>query len=257
MSFLAGALGVIFGFLIIAVIVGIVIFIVYKKVTNTITETIGKENFNEIKNVAKNVKNLKDEEYTREKNVSGMTKLLEPEILRDFPEFNKDLLFSTVEREIRKIFNSLESKSIESLQNDTESLIILPKVKEQIEDMKTSNTQVKYDDVVFHRHAIKKYLKSKGIATVETSSTLEYYYYNSNIKENSNLKKQTRYTCEFIYIYDETKFDDKQNVFSISCPNCGAPIRGLKNQTCEYCMTKVHPINLKLWKMSSYKEDYK
>ena len=157
MSFLAGALGVIFGFLIIAVIVGIVIFIVYKKVTNTITETIGKENFNEIKNVAKNVKNLKDEEYTREKNVSGMTKLLEPEILRDFPEFNKDLLFSTVEREIRKIFNSLESKSIESLQNDTESLIILPKVKEQIEDMKTSNTQVKYDDVVFHRHAIKKY----------------------------------------------------------------------------------------------------
>ena len=166
-----------------------------------------------------------------------MTKLLEPEILKDFPEFNKDLLFSTVESVLRKIFNCLESKSIESLQNDTESLIILPKLKEQIEDMKTSNTEVKFDDVVFHRHAIKKYLKSKGIATIEKSTTLEYY--------------------EFIYIYDETKFDEKQNVFSISCPNCGAPIRGFKNQICEYCMTKVHPINLKLWKMSSYKEDYK
>lgn len=256
MSFLAGMLGVIIGFIVVAIVICVVIFIIYKKVTSTITETIGMENLNEIKNAAKNVKNLKDEEYTREKNVSGMTKLLEPEILKDFPEFNKDLLFSTVERELRKIFNCLESKSTESLKDDLDSIIILPKVKEQIEDMKTTNTEVKFDDVEFHRHAIKKYLKSKGIATIETSTTLEYYYYN-NKKENNNLKKQTRYTCEFIYIYDETKFDEKQNVFSISCPNCGAPIMGLKNQICDYCMTKVHPINLKLWKMSSYKEDYK
>lgn len=249
-------LGVIIGFLIVIAVIAIIVFIIYKKITTTITDTIGTENMKEIVNAAKNVKNLKNEEYTREKNVSGMTKLLEPEILRDFPEFNKELLFSTVERELRKVFNSLENKSIKELQNDTESIIILPKVKEQIEDMKSTNTSVRYDDVVFHRHAIKKYMKSQGIATVETSSTLEYYYYN-NKKENNNLKKQTRFTCEFIYVYDEAKFDDNQNIFIVRCPNCGAPIRGLKDQTCEYCMTKVHPINLKLWKMSSYKEDYK
>lgn len=256
MSFFAGLLGVLLGFIIVIVILAIIIFAIYKKITSTITDTIGTENLNEIKNAAKNIKDLKDEEYTREKNVSGMTKLLEPEILRDFPEFNKNLLFSTVEKQLRKVFNSLESKSTVSMENDSESIIILPKVKEQIKDMKSTNTSVKYDDVVFHRHAIKKYLKSKGIATIETSTTLEYYYYNSN-KPSNNLKKQTRYTCEFIYIYDETKFEDRQNVFTISCPNCGAPIRGLKNQICEYCMTNVHPINLKLWKMSSYKEDYK
>lgn len=251
-----GLLGVLIGFIIVIGIIAIIAFIIYKKVTNTITDTIGTENMKEIINAAKNVKNLKDEEYTREKNVSGMTKLLEPEILRDFPEFNKQLLFSAVEKELRKVFNSLENKSVKELQNDSESIIILPKVKEQIEDMKSTNTNVRYDDVVFHRHAIKKYFKSQGIATIETSTTLEYYYYNSN-KQSNNLKKQTRYTCEFIYIYDETRFEDKQNIFIIRCPNCGAPIKGLKNQTCEYCMTKVHPINLKLWKMSSYKEDYK
>lgn len=255
MSFLLGLLGVLIGFIIVVVILAIIIFVIYKKITNTITDTIGKENINEIKNAAKNIKNLKDEEYTREKNVSGMTKLLEPEILNDFPEFNKDLLFSIIEKELRKVFNCLESKSISSLEDDPESILILPKVKEQIEDMKSTNTSVRYDDIVFHRHAIKNYVKSQGIATVETSTTLEYYY-NSN-KENNNLKKQTRYTCEFIYIYDETKFEDKKGYFTISCPNCGAPIKGLKNQICEYCTTKVHPINLKLWKMSSYKEDYK
>ena len=256
MSFFLGLLGVLIGFIIVIVILASIIFMIYKKITATITDTIGIKNANEIKNAAKNIKNLKDEEYTREKNVSGMTKLLEPEILKDFPEFNKDLLFTIIEKELRKVFNSLENKSISSLEDDSESIIILPKVKEQIEDMKSTNTTVRYDDVVFHRHAIKKYLKSQGIATIETSTTLEYYYYNSK-KENNNLKKQTRYTCEFIYIYDETKFEDKKGYFTISCPNCGAPIRGLTNQICEYCTTKVHPINLKLWKMSSYKEDYK
>lgn len=245
-------LGVVVGLLIVIMIIALVIFVIYKKITNS----IGSQNMKEIVNAAKNIKNLKDEEYTREKNVSGMTNLLEPEILRDFPEFNKELLFSTVEKQLRKIFNALESKSLGTLQNDSESILILPKIKEQIKDMKSTNTTVKYDDIAFHRHAIKKYLKSAGVATVETSSTLEYYYYNSNINNNS-LKKQTRYTCEFVYIYDESKFEDGQNIFTIRCPNCGAPIRGLKNQTCEYCMTKVHPINLKLWKMSSYKEDYK
>jgi DNA-directed RNA polymerase subunit RPC12/RpoP len=122
--------------------------------------------------------------------------------------------------------------------------------------MKSTNTSVRYDDVAFHRHAIKKYMKSQGVATIEVSTTLEYYYYNSKI-QNSDLKKQTRYTCEFIYIYDQSKFEDNQNTFIVRCPNCGATIRNLKNLTCEYCMSKVQPINLRLWKMSSYKEDYK
>jgi len=246
-------LGAIVGLLIVLIIIAITILIIYNVIRKKITKTIGHQNMKEIVNAAKNIQ---DEEYTREKNVSGMTSLLEPEILRDFPEFNKELLFSTVERQLRKIFNTLESKSLNTLQNDSESILILPKIREQVEDMKSTNTSVKYDDVIFHRHAIKKYFKSVGVATVETSTTLEYYYYNSNIN-NNNLKKQTRYTCEFVYIYDETKFDKNQNIFTIRCPNCGATIRGLKNQTCEYCMTKVHPINLKLWKMSSYKEDYK
>ena len=253
MSFLTGMIGAIVGFLIVIIIMVITIVMTYNIIRKKMVKTIGHQNMEEIVKAAKNIKN---EEYTREKNVYGMTNLLEPEIIRDFPEFNKELLFSTIERQLRKIFNALESKSLNTLQNDQESILILPKIKEQIEDMESTNTCVKYDDVIFHRHAIKKYLKSVGVATVETSTTLEYYYYNSNIN-NNNLKKQTRYTCEFVYIYDETKFGENQNVFSIRCPNCGATIRGLKNQTCEYCMTKVHPINLKLWKMSSYKEDYK
>ena len=198
-NFLLGMFGIIIGFFIILVIIAIIIFMIYRK----ITKSIGRQSMNEIVNAAKNIKNIKDEEYTREKN----------------PEFNKELLFSIVERQLRQIFNALESKSIETMQKDDESILILPKIKEEIADMETTNTSVRFDDVAFHRHAIKEYVKSQGVATIKTSSALEYFYYNNN-KKNNSLKKQTRYTCEF----------------------------GL---------SEIHPINLKIWKMSSYKEDYK
>lgn len=29
------------------------------------------------------------------------------------------------------------------------------------------------------------------------------------------------------------------------------------NYTCEYCSSYIEHVNLKIWKMSSYKEDYK
>lgn len=253
MSFLWGMLGVIVGILLVIIIIGIIIFIIYSK----IKKSVGQANMKQIINAAKNVQNYEEEEYTRIKNVCGMTKLLEPEIIRDFPDFNKQLLYSIEETSLRKIFNALENKSISEIKEDSELILIVPKIKEKIEDMKSTNTTVKYDDIIFHEHAIKKYLKKQGAAVIETSTTLEYYYYNSNNDKNKSSKKQTRYTCEFVYIYDESKFKSTQTVFTIHCPNCGAPIKNIKNQTCEYCTSTIKPINLKLWKMSSYKEDYK
>ena len=101
-------------------------------------------------------------------------------------------------------------------------------------------------------------LEVLGIATITTSSTLEYYYKDSSKEDEfSNLKKQTRYTCNFIYVYDENKVGKNQKVFTINCPNCGAPLKNLGQYNCEYCSSHIEPINLKIWKMSSYKEDYK
>ena len=84
------------------------------------------------------------------------------------------------------------------------------------------------------------------------------YYYNNSEKENEykNVKKQTRYTCKFIFIYDEDKLKTSNEVFTINCPNCGAPLKGLKVNECEYCSSHIEPINLKIWKMSYYKEDF-
>ncbi len=252
MSFLLGFLGAIIG--IIFIIIVIIVFIIIG-----VSKSVGINDLKTIFGAAKNAKQIAEEDAYRQKNVSGITKLLEPEILRDFPDFNKNLLYSIAESNLRKIFSAIENKSLAGIEKDEELILILPKLKEKIEDIKERKVEIKYDDIVFHENAIKKYEKVKGMATVTISTTLEYYYKNSDKKENlcNNIKRQTRYTCEFVYIYDETKLEKKNNIIVINCPNCGAPLRNLELGECEYCSSHFEPINLKLWKMSSYKEDYK
>lgn len=253
MSFIMGFLGACIG-LIVAVF--IIICIVYYKTRRI----VGTNNMKSLASTIKNIKNLKQEEYTRPKSVSGITQLLEPTILRDFNDFNKDFLYNKVEKNLIKIFNAIEEKSVAEIKNDNDLIYIYSQLRDKILDMKNSNINIKYDEVKFHSHAIKNYLKSQGKATITISSTLEYYYANDSKnydkKTYSNLKKQTRYTTEFVYVYDETKFKPNENTIVISCPNCGAPLGKLGAGNCQYCGTYVEPINLKGWYMISYKEDY-
>lgn len=250
MSFLLGFLGAILGIIVVILsIVGVIIIGLNKK--------IGKNRVKELINIAKNHESIQQEELARKKSVKGMTKLIEPEIIRDFPDFNKNLLFNKIESNLIKIFNAIENKNAEKIKKDKDLELMVYMIEEQIEDLKNRNIEIKYDDVVFHEHAIKNYEKSEGMVTITTSTTLEYYYKNNeNKNSNYEVQKQTRYTCKFVYIYDENKMETNNNVFVIRCPNCGAPLRSLKINECEYCCSHIEPINLKIWKMSSYKEDY-
>ena len=250
LGFLDACLGIIAG-------IGIIVMIIYVKVRGM----VGPANMKELIKAAKNAKNIEAQEYTREKNVSGMTKVLEPAILRDFNDFNKDFLFSKVEKNLLKIFNAIEEKSVDDIKKDNDLIYMYSTVRDKVQDIKNNNINIKYDDVKFHRHAIKDYLKSAGKATVTLSSTLEYYYSDDSIKNKNkkfaDLKRQTRYTTQFVYVYDETKFKYNQMAHTISCPNCGAPLGKLGEGNCQYCGTYIKPINLKGWYMVSYSEDYK
>lgn len=252
MNFIISLLGGLFGILL---AIAIVIFIIYQK----IKASVGSSNMKSLVNAMANAQNLEREEYTREKNVRGMTKLLEEEILRDFPDFNKDLVFSTCNDNLRKILNALESKNFSEIEKDSNLVFLRKTIKEQIRDMQSNNIQEQYDNIEFNRNAISAYSKKNGKATIQLSTTLSYYY-KTNRKDKTtfaDIKKQTRYTSEFVYVYDEAEFDDNQVSFSVHCPNCGAPLTNLENDCCEYCSSHIEKINSRVWKMSSYKEDYK
>jgi len=236
-------------FLIIICIFTFVLYIIFK-----VKKSIGKERISELTNVIKTSRDIAREELNREKSVVGMTSLVLPQVVRDIPDFNVNAIYNTIESNLNKIFLAIENKKNIK---DEDLLLLEDSINSSIDDMKDRNIDVRYDDVVFHKHALKRYENKNGVATLTTSSTLEYYYIDGKSK-NSDVKRQTRYTCTFVYIFDYKKISNKnrEKLFVLHCPNCGAPLDSFETANCKYCMSRVGDVLAKTWKMIGYKEDY-
>ena len=243
-------LGVIAG---VIIFLGIIALVIYGNLKNAFRK-LGF-NVNSISDMTDEMARIKREDSTRARSISGMTDLLLPQIRRDFPEFNVNELYAMTESSLRKIFNSIEEKNKDYV-NDMP--LIRNSVSNIIDDYENAAITVQYDDVEFHKFAISKYERKDGVATVTVTASIGYYYKklkNGKIIEgDTKLKKQTRYRCEIIYIYDEAKVSSDAKVLAINCPNCGAAISCLGHKHCEYCGTAIKEVNLKSWEFSSYEE---
>lgn len=250
MSLLVIFLGTIFG--IIAFLFIIFLFIWAKLKISA--RKLGMDNIN-FKSVFDEIKNGMNDAQYGEKHISGMTKLLKPNIEKDFKTFNESELYNKTETGLRTIFNCLEYKSV-----NNELPLLKEQLREIISDYKTSKINVKYDDIKFHNFALKRYEKKNGVATIKVQTSLEYYYKkekdNKIVENYTKYKKQTRYTVDFIYVYDITQVKDYTRVLGVHCPNCGAPLTKLGDKICDYCHSGVEDLNLKNWMMSAYHEDY-
>ena len=249
MSFLAIFLGTIVGILLIVVLA-------YLAIRNKVKNFLGDSDFNLLKDQIKNGDYETEEDaYTRDKSIGGMTSIYEPQIRADFPDFNLSLLFNNIEKNLRAILNA-KTNLDKSLLDDDQLVLVRNVVAKEIDDLKYNNISVSYKDISFKQHVIKHYAKKNGTATITTASQVSYYYDSTKKDKKINgVKKSTIYICDFIYVYDESKFKSEQKSIAINCRNCGAPLQGLDGGTCSYCGTYSKAINLKAWKIASYKED--
>lgn len=245
--------------ILIGVILGVVLFlgIIALILYGNLKSAFRKLGFkvNNLSDMADEMNKIKREDSTRARSISGMTNLLLPTIRSDFPDFNEKELFSMTEASLRKVFNAIEEKNKDYV-NDLP--LIKSSVSNIIDDYSTANITVHYDDIEFHQFAIYKYEKKDGVATITVSTSIGYYFQkekdNQIIEGDNKLKKQTRYQCNFIYIYDDTKVSNDVKTLAINCPNCGATIKALGHKYCEYCGTTIKEVNLKSWEFSSYEE---
>ena len=238
------------------VVVGILFLggILYLKVKSMVPKEYRDEVT--IRHAFKEGKEIAQEERSRAKNASGITNLLVPQIRKDFSDFNETQFFELVERNLRTIFNIIEKKDISLLTNDLEPL--RGNLTEKVRDLLENDISITYDDVVFHKHALRSYTKDHGVATLVISSSLEYYYYykkGDKYIEKKDYKKQTRYLSTLAYIYDKEKAKTSYSVIGLNCPNCGAPLDGFQQTKCKFCGTHTIELDLKSWKFISYKED--
>lgn len=248
MAFLLGFLGVICGFLLLLLVIYFVILYMFRKV--------GFTGFNLFK-----IKEELDNELSMTpKQVSGMTNVLLPQIINDFSDFELKHLYLLTEKSILSILNAIECKDLTVL-NDKDFNLINKKLKHRLEDLINSDILYKYDDIIFHKHALRKYTKHDGIATIEVSTSLEYFYQKSKdgkVLTDNKRKVQSRYITSFVYIVDNSAYQKDFNVYGINCPNCGAVIPSLNIKICKYCSSglNIQVVNLlKCWKLIDCKEN--
>ena len=236
--------------------IGIGILTVYKNITGKLrsisSDLFGTTDF------VKGLKMAADIQAETPKSVSAMTRLMEPQIMRDFPEFSWEEFKHKAENMLTSALLAISANNADRMVEASED--IRKQVENIIEDNRANNIGETYSDIEIHQTEIANYQKLNGKCVITIQSAVGYLYYKMQdgklIAGDKNRKTQTKYNIELVYIQDPetTTFD---NAVGTTCPQCGAPIKVLGAKFCEYCGTGVTPINIKVWSLHKFYEvDY-
>lgn len=199
-----------------------------------------------------------DELAATPKSVSGMTRLMEPQIVRDFPDFVWQEFKHRAENMLTLALLAITAEDEGRMEAASEDM--RRQVENRIAGNRAMGVREVYDNIRIHQTEIANYRKDHGKCVITIQSAVEYYHYRTaadgRVTEGSKERKQqTRYNMELIYIQDADAAAG--NAVGAVCPHCGAPIRTLGNPVCEYCGSAVQLINIKVWSLHNFYEvDY-
>lgn len=89
-----------------------------------------------------------------------------------------------------------------------------------------------------HQTELRDYRKNSGTCYAVFQSSVEYF--------QGDRKIQGRFNTVMAYIQDAAK-TGYEEFYSINCPNCGAPITQLGHKVCEYCVSAITEVNMRIW----------
>lgn len=192
------------------------------------------------------------------KSVSGMTRIFEPQIQKDFPDFNLVQFKNKAENMLISALQAISAGNVSLLRETSNELT--EQVRNQLQANAAEGVTETYRQIHIHRTEITNYVKREGKCIITFQSAVEYFHYKEKdgrvTDGDKERKQQTKYNIEVMYIQNE-KLAKLDNAVGTTCPNCGAPIVKLGALYCEYCGTAVTPINLKVWTLHRYYEvDY-
>lgn len=250
-------IAIIYLIVIIAVIISVWVIVhkVRKKIRQYSLSLFGTKSF--IKGYADNTASLDESP----RSLNGMTDVCLPNIVRDFPEFNYNEVRTKAEMLVKAYLNSIEAENASALNDEQVSSSLIDKVQNIINDLRSQGKHIFYDDIVIYNTEISDYTTGNGRCIIKLQSSVGCINYmkdqNGNIiNGDKNHKRQAVYQCDYTYIQDMQKLREngQYESYSLSCPNCGAPIINLGAKFCEYCGTGIKEINIKSWKFTNIEE---
>ena len=183
------------------------------------------------------------EEYKRQeqmleetpKSVASMTRIFAPQISKDFPGINLEQFEARAQQQLVAALQAISAGDMGSIARAS-------------------------DELKEHQTEISNYQKKGGTCVITFQSAVEHYHYKEKagkiIWGYKDRKLQTKYNMELLYVQDAAQ-QTEGNAFGLNCPNCGAPMKGLGQQICEYCGSPVVPVDTRVWRMVRFSEvDY-
>lgn len=187
------------------------------------------------------------------KSVSGMTRIYEPLIQEDFPEFNWQEFRRKAEQLLLLAFDAVSAGDGARIRGGFAQF--RQQVENQIADNARAGIREVYEQVRIHNTEIARYEKKDGTCVITLQSAVGHIHYKERagkvIWGGRKLPVQTKYNIELMYVQDAARAGAGDAV-GVNCPNCGAPITKLGVKFCEYCGTEVIPVNIQVWSISGY-----
>ncbi len=244
---------IILGIIIVLVIaVGVVCMRIRDKVRRFSSAAFGTSDISE------GLQRQADEAANTPKSVAGMTRLMEPQIARDFPEFSWPEFKHKAENMLVSALQAVAAADIGLLKEASDELH--NQIANIIEGNQVQQVKEHYSNIHIHQTEISNYRKAGGKCVVTIQSAVEYCHYKEKdgkiIEGERDRRVQTRYNMELVYIQD-AKLAGADNAIGAKCPNCGAPVTVLGNKFCEYCGTALEVFSTRVWSLHKYYEvDY-
>ncbi len=243
-------------FFITVVVIIVAVYMAYKKISGKVRAF--SKTFFGTSNLIEGWNRQADVLAETPKSVSSMTRLMEPQIMRDFPEFSWDEFRSKAENMLTSALLAISAANTGLLTEA--SADVKRQVENIIRDNEAAGIGETYSDIEIHQTEIANYTRDKGKCIITIQSAVGYLHYKMSkgrlLEGDKNRKTQTKYNMELVYIQD-SDLAEYDNAMGTTCPNCGAPIKNLGAKFCEYCGTGITPINIKVWSLHKFYEvDY-
>lgn len=126
--------------------------------------------------VTEGINRIRENVSTTPKSVSGMTRLMEPQIKRDFPEFVWEQFKRMSERVLVSALCAITTEDIYKLDREA-SDEVRQQVQVRIDSNEAAGFTEHFDEIRVHQTEISNYVKRDGRCVISIQSAVEYFYY--------------------------------------------------------------------------------
>ena len=145
-----------------------------------------------------------------------MTRIFEPQIQRDFPDFNLVQFKNKAENMLVSALQAIDSGNVSLIRDASEEL--KAQVENRIEMNRSEGIREVYEKIRIHRTEISNYEKKQGKCIITFQSAVEHLHYKKKdgtvVSGDENRLEQTKYNVEVMYIQDERKISEKSTMLS-------------------------------------------